>query len=91
MASALDCESRLTLANPARVKRVYGNYFGVTFYIDGRTDFPVALLWAQDDGYWKIVSWRVGAKDCHRSGSGTGCGGETRAHEGRFDAGPRRA
>ena len=61
VATALDCESRLTLANPDRVKRVYGNYFGVTFYVDGRTDFPVALLWAQDDGYWKIVSWKVGA------------------------------
>jgi hypothetical protein len=60
VASALDCESRLTLANPDRVARVYGNYFGVTFYIDGRDDFPVALLWAQDGGYWKIVSWRVG-------------------------------
>ena len=61
VASALDCESRLTLANPGRVKRVYGNYFGVTFYVNGRSDFPVALVWAQDDGYWKIVSWKVGA------------------------------
>ena len=34
VATALDCESRLTLANPDRVKRVYGNYFGVTFYVD---------------------------------------------------------
>jgi hypothetical protein len=60
VATALDCESRLTPANPDKVKRVYGNYFGVTFYVDGRSDFPVALLWAQDDGYWKIVSWKVG-------------------------------
>ncbi len=61
VASALSCERRLTLASPGRVPRVYGHYFGVTFYIDGRSDFPVALLWAQDDGYWKIVSWKVGA------------------------------
>ena len=61
VAAALDCESRLTLANPDRVKRVYGNYFGATFYVAGRSDFPVALLWAQDDGYWKIISWKVGA------------------------------
>ena len=91
VASALDCESRLTLANPARVARVYGNYFGVTFYIDGRTDFPVALLWAQDDGYWKIVSWKVGATYCHRAGSRTGSGVETRAHQGRCHARPRSA
>ena len=61
VASALDCESRLTLASTDRVKRVYGHYFGATFYVDGRSDFPVALLWAQDDGYWKIISWKVGA------------------------------
>ena len=91
VATALDCESRLTLANPNRVKRVYGNYFGVTFYIDGRSDFPVALLWAQDDGYWKIVSWKVGDEYCHRAGSRPGCRVETRAHQGRSHARPRRA
>jgi hypothetical protein len=61
VAGALECERRLTLASATRVPRVYGNYFGATFYINGRSDFPVALLWAQEDGYWKIVSWKVGA------------------------------
>jgi hypothetical protein len=43
VASALDCESRLTLANPGRVRRVYGNYFGVTFFVDGRSIGCVAV------------------------------------------------
>ena len=44
VAAALDCESRLTLANPDRVKRVYGNYFGATFYVDGRTRLPGCVV-----------------------------------------------
>jgi hypothetical protein len=63
VAVKFDCESRLALDDPGRVKRQYGNYAGATFYIAGRRDFPVALLWAKDDGYWKIVSWKVGAED----------------------------
>jgi hypothetical protein len=63
VAATLDCQSRFTLADPARVRRVYGNYFGATFYIAGRRDTPVALLWAREDGYWKITSWKVGSDD----------------------------
>jgi hypothetical protein len=63
VAVTFDCESRLTPGDPASVKRQYGNYAGATFYIAGRRDYPVALLWGKDDGYWKIVSWRVGAED----------------------------
>jgi hypothetical protein len=59
----LDCESRLTLEDPSSVEREYGNYAGATFYIAGQHDFPVALLWAREDGYWKIVSWKVGSED----------------------------
>ena len=62
IAAAFDCESRLTLGDPAKVLRAYGRYFGATFYIDGRRDFPLSLLWARDGAYWKIVSWRVGAE-----------------------------
>jgi hypothetical protein len=61
LASRFDCESRLTLGDPATVKRAYGNYFGATFYIDGRRDFAVALLWRQENRYWKVVSWQVGS------------------------------
>jgi hypothetical protein len=58
-----DCESRLTLDDPSAVEREYGNYFGATFYVAGQRAYPVALLWSREDGYWKIVSWKVGAED----------------------------
>ena len=63
IAASLDCQSRFTLADPAKVKRSYGNYFGATFYIAGRRDTPVALLWGREDGYWKIASWKVGSDE----------------------------
>ena len=63
VAMAFDCESRRMLGEPKTVGRTYGNYFGATFYVAGRRDFPVALLWGRDDGYWKIVSWQVGASE----------------------------
>ncbi len=63
VAAAFDCESRLTLEDPAKVRRTYGNYFGATFYVNGRRSFPLALLWARDGGYWKIVSWKVGSDE----------------------------
>ena len=63
VAVRFDCESRLTLEDPSRVKRQYGNYAGATFYIAGRRDYPVALLWGTENGYWKIVSWKVGSED----------------------------
>ncbi len=63
VAARFDCESRLTLEDPSTVTREYGNYAGATFYIAGQRDYPVALLWAREDGYWKIVSWKVGGED----------------------------
>jgi hypothetical protein len=63
VAMAFDCESRLMLGDPKTVGRTYGNYFGATFFINGRRNFPVALLWGRDGGYWKIVSWQVGLSD----------------------------
>ncbi len=63
VAVSFDCESQLTPGDPASVRRAYGNYFGATFYVDGHTDTPVSLLWARDQGYWKIVSWRAGMDD----------------------------
>jgi hypothetical protein len=60
IAAALDCESRLQLVKPKRASRVYGNYFGATLNINGpKKGTPLALLWAKDDGYWKIVSWQA--------------------------------
>src|SRR5215510_13939030 len=63
IANGFDCESRLTLGDRRKVARTYGAYFGATFYVDGQRNFPVALLWAQENRYWKIVSWEVGSID----------------------------
>jgi hypothetical protein len=61
VAARFDCESRLSLKGAAGASRVYGNYFGATFYIDGGggKDYSIALLWARISGYWKIVSWHT--------------------------------
>ena len=61
VAAAFDCESQLILGDPTKVKRSYGKYFGATFTVDGRRGDPIALLWTREQGYWKIVSWKVGA------------------------------
>jgi hypothetical protein len=59
VAAEFDCESRLTLAATTKPSRVYGRYYGATFYIDGQKDYSIALLWARQGGYWKIVSWQA--------------------------------
>jgi hypothetical protein len=60
IAARFDCESRLAVGDRKTVRRKYGNYFGATFYIDAPSgkDHSLALLWAKEDGYWKIVSWK---------------------------------
>jgi hypothetical protein len=61
IAARFDCESRLALADPKKALREYGNYFGATFYINapGGQGYSLALLWARDGGFWKIVSWQA--------------------------------
>lgn len=65
VAATLDCESRQAGGRTSRPPRVYGNYYGALFYVpsgegalagNGQT---VALLWARQNGYWKIVSWHL--------------------------------
>jgi len=59
VAATFDCERRLT---PAAMKGggAYGQHYGVTFRIAGQAkNASIALLWAKDDGYWKIVSWQT--------------------------------
>jgi hypothetical protein len=61
VAAALNCESRLRLGDPKKTRRQYGTYLGATFNINtpnGR-QHSIALLWAREDGYWKIVSWKA--------------------------------
>jgi hypothetical protein len=60
LAARFDCASRLTPGAPTKQPRAYGQHFGSTFRIAGaRKDTSIALLWAKEDGYWKIVSWYV--------------------------------
>ena len=63
MAATFECESRLMPSTEKRPKRSYGNFFGSTFLVGGRQDTRVALLWAKDNGYWKIASWKIGVDD----------------------------
>ncbi len=63
VAATFDCESRLTLGDAKKVARSYGKYFGATFNVSGQKDQRVALLWAKENGYWKIVSWNTGSNE----------------------------
>ena len=60
IAARFDCASRLTPASPVKSSRAYGHHFGTTFRIVGsRKAASIALLWAEENGYWKIVSWQT--------------------------------
>jgi hypothetical protein len=60
VAARFDCASRLTPGAPAKVSHEYGHHFGATFRVVGsRKAASIALLWAKEDGYWKIVSWQT--------------------------------
>jgi hypothetical protein len=63
VAASFDCESQLTPGDPRKTPRAYGNYFGTTFFIKGSRDQRLSLLWARENGYWKIVSWSTGGDD----------------------------
>jgi hypothetical protein len=69
IAAGLDCQNQLSLGRPDRAARVYGTYFGAVFYAAGRggplagKGTSVALLWAREGGYWKIVSWKAEPED----------------------------
>jgi len=63
LAAAFECDSRLMANTEKPPKRSYGNFFGSTFFVSGRQDTRVALLWAKDNGYWKIASWKIGVDD----------------------------
>ncbi len=61
VAMAFNCESRLRLEDPKKTRRRYGNYFGAIFNVNTPAGkyHSVALLWAREDDYWKIVSWKA--------------------------------
>jgi hypothetical protein len=59
LVASFDCESRL-IPGTARRARSYGQHFGATFQVVGSAkSAAVALLWAKEDGFWKIVSWKT--------------------------------
>ena len=60
VAAKFDCASRLTPGSAATRPGSAGEHFGTVFRIAGsRKDVSVALLWAKEDGYWKIASWQT--------------------------------
>jgi hypothetical protein len=60
VAAEFDCQSRLTPGDATKTPRKYGTYYGTTFVVSAEKDQPLALLWAKENDYWKIVSWKVG-------------------------------
>jgi hypothetical protein len=63
VAVRFDCASQLTPGAPTKRPRAYGQHFAAIFRIAGAAnDTSIALLWAKEDGYWKIVSWHVAPK-----------------------------
>ncbi len=67
LAVRFDCATRLTPGAPTKRPRAYGQHFGSTFRVAGaRNDTSIALLWAREDGYWKIVSWHSRRRPARR-------------------------
>ena len=60
VAEAFECQNPLPTFEAKPARRRYGNYFGTIFYVGGRKNTTVALLWARDNDYWKIVAWQTG-------------------------------
>jgi hypothetical protein len=60
VAARFDCASRLTPGSAANRTGAASQHFGTVFRIAGsRKDASIALLWARENGYWKIVSWQA--------------------------------
>ncbi len=62
VAARFDCAKEVSAASSNTARR-YGNYFGSVFYVAGAKGRTVALLWAQEKNYWKIVSWKTDAEE----------------------------
>ncbi len=63
VAVRFDCASQLTPGAPTKGAGAYAQHFASVFRVAGAaSDTSVALLWAKEDGYWKIVSWHVAPK-----------------------------
>jgi hypothetical protein len=59
-AATFDCASRLTPGSATIRPGAAVQHFATAFRVAGsRKDASVALLWARENGYWKIVSWQA--------------------------------
>ena len=63
VAARFDCQQETKPATGVNAGREYGTYHGTVFHVAGTEDQTVALLWARENGYWKIVSWKTDAGD----------------------------
>jgi hypothetical protein len=63
VALTFDCANRTQVADASSIRapHEFGNYYGSIFYIQGPADrgATLALLWAQESGDWKIVSYEL--------------------------------
>ena len=60
VAARFDCASRMTPGSSAITPHAAGDHFGTVFRITGaRKDASIALLWAKENGYWRIASWQA--------------------------------
>jgi len=63
VAARFDCARQMSPAGATKPARVYGNYYGAVFYVAGAKGRTVALLWAKEKGYWKLVSWQTDVEE----------------------------
>ncbi len=63
VAARFDCQQETSPATAVNAEREYGTYHGTVFHVAGAEGQTVALLWARENGYWKIVSWKTDAGD----------------------------
>jgi hypothetical protein len=60
LAARFDCASRLIAATASAKPGVSGEHVATMFRIASpRRNASIALLWAKENGYWKIVSWQT--------------------------------
>ena len=72
VAASFECINRTKAVaqTAAKADRRYGEYYGSIFYIGGPVrGETVALLWAKESGYWKIISYETEVE-----GEGVGLG-----------------
>ena len=87
VAARFDCASRLTPGSAALRPGAAGDHVATVFRIAGsRKNASIALLWAKENGYWKIVSWQAEPEPRSDTGAPSHHAAHGRAHQGRSRA-----